>query len=57
MEKKIEVSSTSRFSLGFIFWLGGAIHVAHQDGFGFWDGVFWMYYVGRYIAHNFALLH
>jgi hypothetical protein len=46
----------TRLSLGFICWLGGAVHVASQPGYGFWDGVVWMYYVGRYIATHFAQL-
>ena len=41
----------------FTVWLGGAVHVYNQPGYGFWDALIWMYYVGRYIATNFALLH
>ena len=44
------------FILGFVGWLGGAVYVAHQPGMNFWDGVVWLYYVGRFVAHNFAML-
>ncbi len=44
----------TRLSFGFICWLGGAVHVAHQPGYDFWDGLVWMYYVGRYIAIHFT---
>jgi hypothetical protein len=44
-------------SLGLLAWLGGAFYIAHQDGHGFWDGLIWMWYVGRYIAAHFAQLH
>lgn len=50
--RKIAVTLTPSF----IVWLGGAIHVAHQPGYGFWDGVIWLYYVGRYLAEHFTQL-
>lgn len=51
-----DVHVVSRFSLGFFAWLGGAFWVGHQPGMGFWDGVVWLWYVGRYIAAHFTLL-
>jgi hypothetical protein len=45
-----------KLSLGMLAWLGGAFHVAAQPGHGFWDGVIWMWYVGRYIATHFTAL-
>lgn len=54
--KEVQVNTTSRISLGLIAWLGGAFYVAHQPNCGFWDGVVWFYYVGRYIAAHFTLL-
>jgi len=41
----------------FVAWLGGAFWVGNQPGFGFWDGLIWLWYVGRYIAAHFAMLH
>jgi len=38
-------------------WLGGAFWVARQPNCGFWDGVVWLWYVGRYIAEHFTVLH
>ena len=55
-EKTKEINVKTRLSLGLLTWLGGAVHVAHQQGNGFWDGVVWMYYVGRYVAAHFAVL-
>jgi hypothetical protein len=40
--------------LGFFFWLGGAVHVAHLPGYNFWDGIIWLYYVGRFVAINYG---
>jgi hypothetical protein len=37
-----------------IMWLGGAVHTANLPGFGFWDGLIWLYYVGRYVATHFG---
>jgi hypothetical protein len=37
-------------------WLGGAFWVGNQPGNNFWDGVVWLWYVGRYIAAHFTLL-
>ncbi len=51
-----ETSTSTHLSLGFLCWLGGAIHTAHEPGMGFWDGVVWLYYVGRYLAEHFAAL-
>jgi len=42
---------------GLVGYVGGAVYVSHQPGFGFWDGVIWFYYVGRDIALHFAQLH
>jgi hypothetical protein len=47
---------TTNLSLGFTTWLGGAVWVAHQPGQGFWDGVFWLYYVGRFVAQHLTAL-
>jgi hypothetical protein len=55
-EKNISVNSSSHLSLGFVAWLGGAVWVANQLGYGFWDGVVWLFYVGRYIAAHFTQL-
>lgn len=46
----------THLSLGFLAWLGGAIHVMNQPGGDFWDGLIWLYYVGRYIAIHFTAL-
>ncbi len=43
-------STSTHLSLGFLFWLGGAVHTANLDGMNFWDGVIWLYYVGRALA-------
>jgi hypothetical protein len=43
-------------SLPFFGYLGGAFFVAHQPGMGFWDGVVWIWYVGRFIAAHFTML-
>ncbi len=43
-------------SIGFFAWLGGAFWVAEQPGMGFWDGVFWLWYVGRFVAQHFTAL-
>lgn len=43
--------------LGFVGWLGGAVYTAYQPGMNFWDGVIWLYYVGRYAAQHFTTLH
>lgn len=52
MSTKSEISSsiTSRLSLGFLCWLGGAVHTANLPEMNFWDGLIWLYYVGRAIA-------
>lgn len=47
---------SAKISLGLIAWLGGAFHTAAQPGMGFWDGVFWLWYVGRYLAKHFTEL-
>lgn len=47
---------TARISLGALAWLGGAFHTAAQPGMGFFDGLFWLWYVGRYIAEHFTAL-
>lgn len=47
---RIKAPATARLSLGGIGWLGGAVWVAHQPGYNFWDGLIWMYYVGRFVA-------
>lgn len=50
-------SATVMTGMPFFAYLGGAFFVAHQPGMGFWDGVVWVWYVGRYnIAHNFTVL-
>lgn len=56
MSTKQDVTVTSRYALGFFGWLGGAVHVANQPGYGFWDGLIWLYYVGRYVATHFTVL-
>ena len=43
-------------NFGFLFWLGGCMNTANQPGHGFWDGVIWFYYVGRYVARHFTAL-
>lgn len=48
------VRTNTTIGFGLICWLGGAIHVMNQPGYGFWDGLVWMYYVGRYIAVHFT---
>ena len=54
--KQTEITTYSRVTLPFMAWLGGAFYVAHQPNCGFWDGVIWLYYVGRYIAAHYTLL-
>lgn len=49
-------SGNVRIGFGTLTWLGGAIHTMNQPGCGFWDGVVWMYYVGRFIAVHFTAL-
>lgn len=57
-ESKSNTKNTScRASLGFLWWLGGAWWVGHQPGMGFWDGIFWLFYVGRYTAQHFTAFH
>lgn len=55
-KRKDHVFTTSSVGFGIIGWLGGAVHVANQPGYGFWDGLIWMYYVGRYVAQHFTQL-
>lgn len=56
MSKEKNITISTNLSLGFLTWLGGAVHVAHQPGLGFWDGIVWLYYVGRYVAEHFVAL-
>lgn len=58
MSKASEVTGevAARIKWPFLMWLGGAFWVARQDGMGFWDGVVWLWYVGRYIAAHFTML-
>jgi len=58
MRKSVDVNGflNTRVSFGFLFWLGGAIHIMNQPGMGFWDGVVWLYYVGRFVAIHYAQL-
>lgn len=48
---------TARLTLPLMAWLGGAFWVGSQPGFGFWDGVVWLWYVGRFIAEHATALH
>lgn len=48
---------TARLSLPLFGWLGGFMYVWNQPGMSFWDAFIWFYYIGRFIAHNFTLLH
>lgn len=48
---------TVRIATPLLAWLGGAFYIANQPGMGFWDGLVWLWYLGRYIAANFTLLH
>lgn len=50
-------STTTYLSFGFLWWLGGAMWVYNQPGYGFWDALIWVYYVGRFVASHFAQLH
>lgn len=43
--------------LPILCWLGGAVWVSNQPGFDGWDGLVWLYYVGRFAAQHFAALH
>ena len=56
MSDNKHVFVTSGLPIGFIAWLGGAVHVANQPGYGFWDGLVWLYYLGRYLAIHFTAL-
>jgi len=47
-------SAKTKVTFGFLFWLGGAMHVYNQPSYGFWDALIWLYYVGRYVAMHFA---
>ena len=49
---KMEVN----LGLWFVAWLGGAVWVFRQPGYGFWDALFWLYYVGRFVAQHFTAL-
>ncbi len=53
-DKNGNCTCSSPFVLGFFGWLGGAVYTANQPGMNFWDGVIWLYYVGRYIAVHFG---
>lgn len=35
-------------------YFGGAFYTANQPGMGFWDGVVWLWYFGRFIAAHFT---
>lgn len=54
--KEEAVDVTAKLALPFFAWLGGAFYVSHQPDCGFWDGVVWLWYVGRYIAAHFTVL-
>lgn len=56
---KDKTKDKSNFSLffGLLTYLGGAFFVGNQAGMDFWDGLIWMWYIGRYIAAHFAMLH
>ena len=56
-EMKMKVNVYSGLSFGLMTFLGGAFYTANQPGMGFWDGVIWMWYIGRYIAAHFTMLH
>ena len=56
MNREVVVRNTNNIGLGFLFWLGGAVHVMSQPGMGFWDGIGWLYYVGRFVAQHFTAL-
>lgn len=49
------VKSNVRVTLPVFAWLGAAFWTANQPGNGFWDGVVWMWYLGRYIAAHFTM--
>jgi hypothetical protein len=53
---RLNSGSTVSFSLPFLAWLGGAFWVAEQPGYGFWDGLVWLWYLGRFIACHFTAL-
>ena len=52
-----KVTVTQRSILGITRWLGGAFYTAHQPGMEYWDGLIWLWYVGRYVAADFATFH
>jgi hypothetical protein len=54
-DKTRYIRGSTSISFCFLWWLGGAMYTMHQPGNGFWDGIVWMYYVGRYIAMHFAV--
>lgn len=56
MDNNRNVSGGINVGFGFIFWLGGAVHVMRLPDYDFWDGLIWMYYVGRFVAIHFAAL-
>jgi hypothetical protein len=45
-----------RVTLPVLAWFGGAFWVGNQPNNGFWDGVVWLWYVGRYIAAHLTML-
>lgn len=49
-------SRRNRNIIPFLVWLGGAVHVYNLPGYGFWDAIIWLYYVGRYIAIHFTTM-
>ncbi len=53
---KAAVTASRAVRLPLIAWLGGFFWVWNQPNCGFWDGVFWLWYVGRFIAAHFAML-
>ena len=42
--------------IAWLVYFGGNYWTAEQPGFGFWDGLIWPWYVGRYIAAHFTML-
>ena len=47
---------SAKIHLGTLAWLGGAFHVGAQPDMSFWDGLIWLWYVGRYVATHFTVL-
>ncbi len=54
--KAVSNLATRYIAVPCLLWLGGAVHFYNLPGYGFWDALIWLYYIGRYIALHFTAL-